>query len=126
MIIPAELSARARRIWAAVEEEYELIPAFHYPLLTAALTAFDEMITARKRVKKEGARVRTPTGFYKANIYVKIEHDAAVRFVNAWSRLGLDTEPTGEVGRPPDANKEMLNWGQGEGRPSDERTQRLG
>ena len=112
MVIPQGLSAKTRKIWSQIEENWELEPGFHYPLLMVALEAYDMVLSCQRRIKKEGMMQKTPTGFSRVHPLLRVLHDSTTRFLSAWTKLNLDIEPPQDVGRPTENNMRSFSYGE--------------
>ena len=97
---PEYLSGSSKTLWQTICNGWELDEAY-FSLLEIALLSLDRINQARENIEKNGLMIETPTGFDRPNPAVKVEQDYINRFLNAWSKIGLDMEPPREVGRPP-------------------------
>lgn len=105
MEAPKYFSTYSKRIWKRIEKQ---IGKEQLIILDTALRAYDQMIKARKEVDKNGLIVKADNGFSQKNPAILIEKDARNGFLTAWKMLGLDSEPTQKIGRPP--TKRKLEW----------------
>jgi phage terminase small subunit len=97
---PSDLEANGQALWRRVQAEYAVEDCGGVALLTQACRALDRAERCRARIDAEGEIIKTKHG---PREHPLLKHELSNRaFVaRTISRLGLDVEPTQNVGRPP-------------------------
>lgn len=104
MRAPTSLSKASQRIWRAIDGEWQLDTS-GLLLLRTALEAYDRYTEAREAVSRDGMTYTTESGYMRPHPLLQVEKESRAAFLGAWRSLGLDIEPPGEVGRPPDVKE---------------------
>ena len=103
---PAHLSARARRIWRSVVEDYALTGLHHLEVLRLGLEAADRAETARLQIERDGLFVPDRYGSVKAHPAERVAKDAAVICARMFRELSLSEEYVEDVRIPrPDGSR---------------------
>ena len=95
---PRHLSARSRRIWKAIVDDYDLDREMHsLAVLRLGLEAADRAEAARLQIRRDGLFVSDRYGCIKAHPAERVAKDAAVICARMFRELSLDagdyTEP---------------------------------
>jgi len=95
---PDDLSLTARRLWMRLNRDWEL-DLQSLMVLRIGLLAYDQAISARAQILKDGAVLTTPTGFSKPHPLLAIEKEARQGFLQAWRMLAFNVEPPAFTGK---------------------------
>lgn len=88
---PAHLSARSRKLWRRLVEDYGLDEEPHaLEVLRLALEAVDRAEEARSLLAREGLTVTDRFGQVKAHPMCAVERDSAIRAARMFRELSLD------------------------------------
>ncbi len=93
--VPIHFSGETRRLWKAINDEYELEDS---ALLTLKLAceSYDRAQQARRIIAAEGLVLNG-----RRHPAIDVESQAQATFLRAMRSLGLDVEQPGPIGRPP-------------------------
>jgi phage terminase small subunit len=97
---PKHLSAKTRRWFAAVCNDFEL-EDHHVRLLELACEAWDRTQAARAVIDAEGMVYTDRFGAPRARPEIAIERDSRLAFARLVRELDLDIDPPPESSRPP-------------------------
>ena len=96
---PTGLSAASKKIWQAVNEAW-ILGVDSTVLLETALGAYDRLKQAQKQVDRDGITIKSPSGLIRPHPSLRLEKEAAGRFLQAWKQIGFGQEAPAEVARP--------------------------
>ncbi len=96
---PQGLSPASKKIWKAVTAEW-LLSIDGVVLLQCALEALDRLKQAQAEVDTDGITITSPSGLIRPHPSLRLEKEAAGRFLQAWKQLGFSQEETVGVARP--------------------------
>lgn len=103
---PAHLSARTRRIWRSVVDDYALTELHHLEVLRLGLEAADRAEAARLQIAKDGLFVPDRYGGVKAHPAERVAKDSAVIAARMFRELSLSEEYAEDVRIPrPDGSR---------------------
>jgi hypothetical protein len=97
---PRKLGSHGGALWRSVMSEYDIVDSGGLVMLAQACIALDRAEQCRAQIERDGVVIRLKTG---PKDHPSLKHELANRafVVRTLGRLGLDVEPLGRVGRPP-------------------------
>ena len=95
---PQGLSAASKKIWDEVNGAW-VLGVESIVLLQTALEAYDRLKQAQKQVDTDGITITSPSGLIRPHPSLRLEKEAAGRFLQAWKQLGFGQEAPAEVAR---------------------------
>lgn len=99
---PATLSRAAQQLWKSLVVEYAIADIPGRLLVESALSSWDRVQAAQKRIDKEGLTVLDRYAVPKANPLIAVARAERTAMLRALAALRLDIElPHGTPGRPP-------------------------
>jgi hypothetical protein len=102
---PGHLDAPGRRLWDAIQREYEIRDAAGLQLLFEACAEIDNIAALSEAVRRDGRTVYTRTGMPKDHPSLKSQLAARAFVVRTLERLGVTTEAVQPPGLRRDAGR---------------------
>ena len=100
---PRKLGRNGAQLWKNITREYVIDDAADLETLALACEQLDRAQECRERIDSDGLMIRTKAG-PKDHLLLKSELAARAYVSRTLQRLGLGSEPTKPVGRPPAAH----------------------
>jgi hypothetical protein len=97
---PRKLGKHGGQLWRSVIAEYVIEDCSGIEMLAQACAALDRAENCREQIDADGELLRTKNGV-RENPLCKIELANRAFLVRTLGRLGLDSEPLKQIGRPP-------------------------
>jgi phage terminase small subunit len=98
---PRPLGIEGRKLWNRFSSRYSFVDEAGAELLAQICEATDEIALLKAEVVANGAVIRTRAGGLKSNPAVQQITSLRGFITRAIHRLGLNSEPIGNPGRPP-------------------------
>lgn len=99
---PKNLTLPAKRLWRALQGEYQIEDAAGLDLLGDYARFYDRREQARETIRLEGATVKDRFGQIQAHPCTRIERDSSAAMGRILRQLNLDLQPlNSKPGRPP-------------------------
>jgi phage terminase small subunit len=97
---PAGLGPEGSALWRRVHQEYDVSDVAGWTMLREACRALDRAARCREQINKQGEVVALKGHPPKEHPLLKAELAAQSFLVRTLARLGLDSEPIKQIGRP--------------------------